>query len=143
MDRLFLEKTDSWTILNQILKSERADELIVCSFAMAEGFVRRLIKEKSRIGKLTVILDFTIATRNRANMLFIANNTDELYLTNTHAKLFYIKNENKKVVAALSANATMNYRYECGIVTENEEMVLEAEKCIGKMISDGKRIKFD
>jgi hypothetical protein len=144
MERFFLEKTGSWSIIQDMLNmAERADELTVCSFAMAEGVMRRLIKERRRISKITVILDFTVATRNRTSMLFIAKNVDELWLCNSHAKLILVENEKFRAVCALSANSTMNYRYECGIITDNKDIVNEAKKSLEIMKKDGKRIIFN
>lgn len=144
MKRFFLEKTEAWDVLETMLnEAGRADEITVCSFAMAESFIRRLIKQRPRIGKITVILDFVVATRNRSNMLFIAKNTDELYLCNTHAKLILVESENYKMVCTLSANATMNHRYECGMMSGDPQIINQAKECLAKMKADGQRIKFD
>lgn len=145
-DKFFLERTESRKILEAMLdEAGRADCLTVCSFAAAEGFMRRLIRlrEKYGISKVTVILDFTVASRNRANMLFVARNVDELYLCNTHAKLILIESEKYNAVCAMSANATMNFRYECGIVSSSPALVREAKNRIKIMKNDGKRIEFD
>jgi hypothetical protein len=140
----FLEKTSKWTVIQRMLdKAERADELIICSFAMSDVIVKRLIRERDRIGKLTVILDSTIATRKRANMLFIAKNVDELYICDTHAKLVFVERDGFSSVCALSANSTMNYRYESGIITDDKNVVNEARKCLELMKLDGRRISFD
>jgi hypothetical protein len=144
MTKFFLEKTGAWNTIETMLNTaEHADHLTVCSFAMSDVIVKRLIKERRRISYITVILDMTVATRNRTNMLFIAKNIDEFYLCNTHAKLILVENENYSAVCALSANSTMNYRYECGIMTDKPEIVTEAKNCLNSMKNDGQRIRFD
>jgi hypothetical protein len=140
----FLKKAEAWTVLQSMLDTATgADHLTVCSFAMSEVVVKRLIRERYRIGKLTVILDMTVAKRHRANMLFTAKNVDELYLCNTHAKLIFIDNADYQAVCALSANLTMNYRYECGMMTDIPEVVREVKQCLENMKKDGQRIEFD
>jgi hypothetical protein len=144
MLEFFLEKTSKWAAIKTMLdKAVTADELTICSFAMSEVILKRLIKERHRIKKLTIIIDTTIATRNRANMLFIAKNIDELYICDTHAKLILIENKFHSSVCALSANSTMNYRYECGIMTDNNELVNKAKQCLKNMKNNARRIKFD
>lgn len=144
MTELFLARTEAWKQLESMLdRAGRADELTVCSFAMSEGFARRLVRERRRIGKLIVILDFTIATRKRAQMLFFTTVADELYLCNTHAKLIFVESECYTGVCALSANATMNYRYECGIVSDELTVIEQARQNLETMKHDGQRVTRD
>jgi hypothetical protein len=106
---------------------------------MAEAFARKLLRERNKIEHLTILLDFTIAKRHRQNLLLLEKIADEIYLCNTHAKLVLLESEYFSGVAAMSANATMNLRYECGFIstdikhvntikTELEEMKRNAIK---------------
>jgi hypothetical protein len=124
LDSIFLKKTDAWSILNTLLaKVERADKLIICSFAIAEAFARKLLRERNKIEHLTLILDFTIAKRHRSNLLFLEQVADEIYLCNTHAKLVLLESKDLSGVAVMSANATMNLRYECGFISTDKNHI--------------------
>lgn len=124
MDSIFLKKTDAWSIVNTLLgKVDRADKLIICSFAIAEAFARKLLRERSKIAHLTLILDFTIAKRHRSNLLFLEQVADQIYLCNTHAKLVLLESKDLSGVAVMSANATMNLRYECGFISTDKNHI--------------------
>jgi len=139
---IFLEKTGSRDVFERMIdKTQRADEVIVCSFAVDENFLRRLTKAREKIGKLTLILDFTLARRNRTRLIRAAELADELYCGNTHAKLFLIRSAEYSAVCALSANATTNYRYECGTILADRESIEVAENLIEKMKKDCVRIE--
>ncbi|MDR1984088.1 MAG: hypothetical protein LBQ28_04625 [Prevotellaceae bacterium] len=122
--KIFLRKTDAWTIVNTLIsKVERADKLTICSFAVAEAFARKLLRERSKIKHLTLMLDFTIAKRHRSNLLFLEQVADEIYLCNTHAKLVLLESPDVSGVAVMSANATMNLRYECGFISYEKNLI--------------------
>jgi membrane-bound acyltransferase YfiQ involved in biofilm formation len=72
---------------------DRADKLTICSFAVAEAFARKLLKQQAKIAHLTLLLDFTIAKRHRNNLLFLSNIANEIYLCNTHAKLVLLESQ--------------------------------------------------
>jgi hypothetical protein len=106
---------------------------------VAEAFARKLQRERSKIEHLTLLIDFTVAQRHRHNLLFLEHVANEIYLCNTHAKLVLLESEKYSGVAVMSANATMNLRYECGFIstdinhvqtikTELEEMKKNAVK---------------
>jgi hypothetical protein len=84
---------------------------------MAEAFARKLLRERSKIEHLTILLDFTIAQRHRQNLLFLKQVANDIYLCNTHAKLVLLESADFSGVAVMSANATMNLRYECGFIS--------------------------
>ena len=67
-----------------------ADKIIISSFAITEHYIRRIIRNRNRIGRVELVLDFTIATRNKSILLFAGKNTDAIYLTNNHSKVIYI-----------------------------------------------------
>jgi hypothetical protein len=90
---------------------------------MAEAFARKLLRERRKIGHLTVLLDFTVAQRHRQNLLFLEQVADEIYLCNTHAKLVLLESADFAGVAVMSANATMNLRYECGFISTDKTHV--------------------
>ena len=120
----FLDKVQSRHVFDFCLKYvERADECIISSFAINEGFIRRLLKHRDLCGELTVIWDVNMAQSNAANLLFLSKQTDALYLTSNHSKVIYMANAEKQCVAVSSVNTTGNYRYEGGFVTCNPDLV--------------------
>ncbi len=120
----FLDKVQSHHVFDFCLNYvERADETIISSFAINEGFVRRLIKNRVRLGNLTVIWDSNMAVQNIGKLLFAAKNTDALLLANNHSKVIYMANSQKQCVAVSSVNTTGNYRYEGGLVTSDAALV--------------------
>lgn len=107
-------------MLNEI---ERADTVVISSFAITEAYIRRLIKNSYRIGHVSLFLDVTIGTRNPRLTGYAAMNVDELYLLNNHSKTIYMHGSEKELLAVMSNNATNNHRYESGIVFSDQEII--------------------
>lgn len=142
--RLFLRKTSAWDVVGMLLdNAKRAEALTLCSFAMAEAFARKLLRERNKIDRLVVLLDFTIARRHRGNLLFLQRVADEIYLCHTHAKMILIESKNYTAAALISANATMNYRYECGYITTNIEDIKILKNDLNAMKNDAVRLGTD
>ena len=102
---------------------KRADNMIISSFAITDQYVRRLIRNQERISRITLFLDFTIASRNARVTQFAALNVAELFLTNNHSKTIYEKNANTEMLAVMSNNATNNLRYESGIIFRDHDLI--------------------
>jgi len=122
-------------MLNEL---ERADTVVVSSFAITEAYIRRLIKNSNRIGSITLFLDVTIGTRNPRLTAYASMNVSELYLLNNHSKTIYMSGSGKELLAVMSNNATNNHRYESGIVFSDQEIIrqfvhqyetMKAESC--------------
>ena len=140
--KIFLKKTDAWSIVDTLLANvQRADKLTICSFAMADAFARKLLRQRSKFANLTLVLDFTIAQRHRANLLFLEQVADEIYLCNTHAKLVLLESEDISGVAVMSANATMNLRYECGFITYENHLINSIRNDLNQMKDNAVRHK--
>jgi hypothetical protein len=105
-------------------KCKRADKMIIGSFAMNEAYVRRIIRNRERISSIEVFLDFTVASRNPANTIYVSANVDGLFLTNNHAKFIYCKGE-KEILAVMSNNATNNHRFEFQVFIQDPEAIAE------------------
>lgn len=99
-----------------IEKMGTVDRMIVSSFAVTEAYIRRIIRNRNRVKHITLILDFTIASRNPRISLFAEKNVDELYLVNNHSKIIYVESGNRRMAAIMSNNATNNHRFEAGII---------------------------
>jgi len=100
-----------------------AECMIISSFAITDHYVRRLIRNRGRISRITLFLDFTIASRNARVTQFAASNVAELFLTNNHSKTIYAKNADTEMLAVMSNNATNNMRYESGILFRNHDLI--------------------
>ena len=118
-----------------------ADKMIISSFAITEAYVRRIIRNRHRIGHLTLYLDFTIASRNPRMTMYTAKNVDELYLTNNHSKTIYISGNGKEYMAVMSNNATNNHRYESGLVCSSREVIDYFQEQLKQMKNDS--VKWD
>ena len=110
---------------------------------MAEAFARKLLRERNRIGRLVLLLDFTIAQRHRRDLFFLQRVADEVYLCHTHAKMMLIESKNYTAAALMSANATMNYRYECGYITTRPDDIMLLKNDLNAMKNDAVRLGTD
>lgn len=120
------KQIQSHTVFDYILdKVTRADTMIIGSFAITEAYVRRIIRNRHRIGDITLFLDFTIASRNPRITNFAAHNTDRLFLTNNHSKFIYASVSWMEYLAIMSNNATNNHRYESGIILSDSVFITE------------------
>jgi hypothetical protein len=141
---IFLRKTSAWDVVSTLLdNAKRAEELTLCSFAMAEAFARKLLRERNKIDRLVLLLDFTIAQRHRQNLLFLEQVADEIYLCHTHAKMVLVESKDYTAAALISANATMNYRYECGYITTCNDDITLLKHDLNEMKSNAVRIGTD
>lgn len=114
------EQVQSHHVFDYLLdKYGRADKMIISSFAITEAYVRRIIRNRYRIGSIELILDFTIASRNPRVNLFASHNVDRLYLVNNHSKLIYLEQGGARCLAIMSNNATNNHRNESGLICED------------------------
>lgn len=107
-------------IINEM---KRAETMVISSFAITDQYVRRLIRNQDSISRITLFLDFTIASRNARVTQFAALNVAELFLTNNHSKTIYAKNAGTEMLAVMSNNATNNLRYESGIIFRDHDLI--------------------
>ena len=120
------QQVQSHTVFDFLLtKIQRADKIIINSFAVTEAYVRRIIRNRNQITDITLFLDFTIASRNPRGTLYAAHNVDRLFLTNNHSKFIYASGSGKEYLAIMSNNATNNHRYESGIILSNSIVIAE------------------
>jgi len=115
-----------------------ADSMTISSFAITEAYVRRIIRNRWRIGRIDLVLDFTIASRNRTVLLYAAHNVDGIYLVNNHSKIILVEKDARRLVAVMSNNATNNHRYESGVIFDDPEATASFAVEIEKMKKDAK-----
>ena len=120
------QQVQSHDVFDYLLdKVERADKMIIGSFAVTEAYVRRIIRNRERIGDITLFLDFTIGSRNPRVTHYAAHNVDRLFLTNNHSKFIYTSGSGMEYLAIMSNNATNNHRYESGIILSDSVFISE------------------
>lgn len=101
---------------------ERADKMIIGSFAMNEAYVRRIIRNRERISSIEVFLDLTVADRSPSSTIYISENVDALYLVNNHSKFIYCHGV-KEMLAVMSNNATNNHRFEIQVIIQDKQVI--------------------
>jgi len=106
------------------------------TFSVSEEYLRRLVllKERCKVGRLTLILDHT-ATNKLINLWqFISNVADESYLADNHSKVILISNGTKVVSIVTSQNLTRGNRYESSIITTDRNVFTSLFDSIQDMI---------
>ena len=79
------------------------------------------LQESGLITSLTCLFDFSVK-RYRVALLFFASNViNQIGLTNIHAKMVFIENENWNMVVVSSANLNINDKKEAGVIITQPE----------------------
>lgn len=139
-----LKRVDSWSILVGMLQhTKQPCSIVVCSFAIAEGWIKRLHKLKlsGKVERITVVLDYAVMIRHREKILMMENVVDKIYLDNTHAKMILVENETFQAAAILSANATMNYRVESVYVTNRTDEIETIKQDLERIYDNSNTIR--
>lgn len=139
-----LKRVDSWSILVGMLQhTKQPCSIVVCSFAIAEGWIKRLHKLKlsGKVERITVVLDYAVMIRHREKILMMENVVDRIYLDNTHAKMILVENSSFQAVAILSANATMNYRVESVYVTNRTDEIETIKQDLERIYDNSNSIR--
>jgi hypothetical protein len=128
---VYLEKgIESHDVLTYLMsRIGNADKLFISSFAVSDYFCRRLLDYRDRIKEITVLLDFTISSRKKANTIFLSSIADHVYLTKNHSKIISITG-NQQAIAIMSNNCTENHRLESGFISFNNQIVNTYQKKI-------------
>lgn len=90
----------------------------ISSFSITETAIRSFVRlqESGLITSLTCLFDLSVK-RYRVGLLFFASNViSEIGMTNIHAKMAFIENENWKVIVITSANLNINDKKEAGVI---------------------------
>ncbi len=121
MQRLRIDRTSSMHIVREIVDNTgNVEELIAFSYSITDVWMRQLLKLRTDkgIGRVIVVLDRDVMIRHREKLHQLQFVADEVYLTDTHAKVYMASNNEKTTVAVTSANATNNLRNECFFITD-------------------------
>lgn len=141
---VMLKRVDSWSILMGMLEHTRHPcSIVICSFAIAEGWIKRLHKLKlsGKVERITVVLDYAVMIRHREKILMLENVVDKIYMDNTHAKMILVENETFQAAAILSANATMNYRVESAYITNRTDEIETIKQDLEKIYDNSNSIR--
>ncbi len=79
--------------------------------------------ESGTINKLKCLFDIRTKKDKLDLLLFAANITTSIYITNCHAKIIIIKNEKWNIAILSSANFLINKRYENGVICSIKDTV--------------------
>lgn len=141
---VMLKRVDSWSVLVGMMEHTRQPcSIVVCSFAIAEGWIKRLhkLKQSGKVERITVVLDYAVMIRHREKILMLENVVDKIYLDNTHAKMMLVENETFQAAAILSANATMNYRVESVYITNRNDEIETIKQDLEKIYDNSNSIR--
>lgn len=139
-----LKRVDSWSILEGMMEhTSQPCSIVICSFAIAEGWIKRLhkLKKSGKVERITVVLDYAVMIRHREKILMMENVVDKIYLDNTHAKMILVENETFQAAAILSANATMNYRVESVYVTNRTDEIETIKQDLERIYDNSNSIR--
>ena len=105
-------------LLPFLLSCTGAAHVRVATFNISEDSLRPMffLLEEKKINRLQLLLDMNVRRHKLELLLFAANITPEVRLTNNHAKMMLIENSDWCVGVVGSANLNNNPRYEAGFV---------------------------
>ena len=126
-----ITRIDNFTLIDRMLEQTKEPvSLIVGSFAVVEGWLKRMfrLKEQGKVIRLELVLNSSILTRHREMILLLEQICDAVYLTETQAKFVYLYTVSPpptdfQLVTIMSANATANYRVESYVMTDEKAVV--------------------
>lgn len=118
------------------------NRLTILTYSITDGWMRQLLKLKTEygIGHIKLVLDRTVMERHREKLIQLERVADEVYLTDSHAKVYFIEADKKRLGIITSANATNNYRNECYYATAGKRETAEIEADICGIIRDAYQI---
>lgn len=118
------------------------DRLTILTYSITDGWMRQLLKLKLEynIGHVALVLDRTVMERHREKLNQLEGVADEVYLTDSHAKVYFIEAGKRKLAIITSANATNNYRNECYYATSEKEKTRGIETDIRAIIRESYQI---
>jgi hypothetical protein len=123
-------------LLKHLLSITGPAKVCICSWSVSESAVIYLLEaiEKGEITNLKLLFDWRVKVRRPKVLQLVKANISNVYLTNTHAKVFTISNENWGISCVGSSNLTNNPRIECGVITADKEIQKFHQSWIEKTI---------
>lgn len=143
MQEIHLTRQSSNQLLKKILKNNGVGirRVIIASYAITDDWMRLLQKMRIsyEIEKIIIVLDREVMIRHREKLNQLIFSADEVYLTDSHAKMYYAEGKTPTVVVT-SANATRNFRNESSFLTDDPELVAQMLQDINTIINESYRI---
>ena len=95
-------------------------ELVIFSYSITDVWIRQLLNLRTEkdIKRVVMVFDRDVMIRHREKLHQLQFVADEVYLTDTHAKVYLAINNENTTAAVTSANATNNLRNECYYITD-------------------------
>lgn len=132
-------RQNSMNLLRQIAEMAGKNcSITVLSYSVTDGWLRQLgkLRRDFDINKVTIVLDRDVMIRHRQLLNQLENTVDEIYLSDSHAKMYLAQSEKYEVAVITSANATNNYRNECYYATDRkpelEQLTADLRGILGK-----------
>lgn len=136
-------RQNSMNMLRQIVAMVgKGAKVTVISYSVTDGWLRQLmkLKEEMEIEKVTVILDRDVMIRHRQLLNQLQNVSDEIFLSDSHAKAYIAQGKEYEVAVITSANATQNYRNECFYTTDRPTELERLKDDVGTILRQSFRI---
>lgn len=116
--------------------------LTILTYSITDGWMRQLLKLKMEYGIewVSLVLDRTVMERHREKLNQLERVAEEVYLTDSHAKVYYVERDDNRLAIITSANATNNYRKECYYATAGRKETAEIESDICGIIRESYKI---
>lgn len=124
MQRLKIERTSSMRIVREIVENTGTVlELVIFSYSITDVWIRQLLNLRTEkdIKRVVMVFDRDVMIRHREKLHQLQFVADEVYLTDTHAKVYLAINNENTTAAVTSANATNNLRNECYYITDGDQ----------------------
>lgn len=132
-----VSRTNSMQMLRQIVQMTGTDsELVIFSYSVTDGWLRQLLKlrQEYQVQHITLVLDREVMIRHREKLMQIQRVADACYLTDSHAKVYLSRGNERTIALITSANATNNYRNECYYGTDRPEEIERIERDIATIL---------
>lgn len=136
-------RQNSMNLLKQLLRHyQSVDCITIFSYSITDGWMRQLqkLKRDKNVAHIKLILDRVVMERHREKINQLKCVADEVYLTDSHAKLYFVESPGFNAVAITSANATNNYRNECYYITNRESELEQIRTDIRTILGNSARI---
>lgn len=140
---LHIGKTNSMNLLKFIVsKAGNGCSLVIFSYSITDGWMRQLLNLRNQynISKITMALDRDVVIRHREKLNQLQFVTDELFLTDSHAKIYICHSDTFNAAVVTSANATNNYRNEGYYITDRTEELASIEDDVRTILAGAYRI---
>jgi len=138
-----VSRVNSMQILRQIVQMTGSEsELVIFSYSVTDGWLRQLLKlrQEYQVQHITLVLDREVMIRHREKLMQIQRVADACYLTDSHAKVYLSRGNERTIALITSANATNNYRNECYYATDRPGEIEQITRDIRRILEASNRI---